>query len=387
MPPSKQSKSVVLRVKNAEAAGQLQALLDPALAELRQLGSEPILIAECPDKYNDAFNDDYWYAAQVGAASWEQSHFFEGGDYASHIKEGYHLRGQILGGAVAEPARLATGKPLSKARAILHRLKDGGWRALAVEALRDRYPILCLAWQYGQAWFCLSSAVEGEGYAWALTPNGGFAEFGMCGRLDHEIGNPCPIWFSSIDPGAVRFLTPEARQFFAPRPIDSKAHRQLCTVIATAVADAAAANASEIAFLSAGSRASVYEDSGNVYSGARLPLVVVDGYEMPMLNADGTAPQDYRASVYDHCRDQLLSLSPIARRLEEADWRTLFGQAFGTPLVKPQMLALFVAGGRALLVRENSVFTVTGSDLVFAGLCEYPSIRDHPPTPVMPKSL
>jgi hypothetical protein len=53
-------------------------LLEPAAAKLAQLEPEPVLVAQCPNKFNDVWFDDLWYAAQVGTAFWEAAHYIEG---------------------------------------------------------------------------------------------------------------------------------------------------------------------------------------------------------------------------------------------------------------------------------------------------------------------
>ena len=67
-----------MEFRDRKAEQRLLDLLQPAAAKLAQLGPEPVLVAQCPNKFNDAWYDDLWYAAQVGTAFWEAAHYIEG---------------------------------------------------------------------------------------------------------------------------------------------------------------------------------------------------------------------------------------------------------------------------------------------------------------------
>ena len=108
-------------------------LLDEVADGFADLEPGPILLAECPNKFNDVGHDDLWYAVQAGKEYWEQSHFFAyGSAYGSrsnvseHSSYSHTLDPQTLkdrGGAV-------NGDSITRLRTGLRHLQTNGWRSL-----------------------------------------------------------------------------------------------------------------------------------------------------------------------------------------------------------------------------------------------------------------
>jgi hypothetical protein len=150
-------------------------LLDEVAGGLADLEPGPILLAECPNKFNDAGQDDLWYAVQAGFEYWEQSHFFAyGSAYGSksNVSEyssySHTLDPQTLkdrGGAV-------TGDSITRLRTSLRHLQTTGWRSLIgnerIYSEDDSSDLggvtIALVIERGQRWLVLQH------------PNGGDAE-------------------------------------------------------------------------------------------------------------------------------------------------------------------------------------------------------------------
>ena len=368
------------RVKDAAAARDLRAILDPAIERLRAFNQSPALIAECPDKFNDALSDDYWQAVQLGQIYWEQSHFFKE-NYPAGVKEHAHYGAEFPKLTQAADGRTIVAHDIYAAWGILSDLQRLGWRQLADQALQGKTEILWLALDNGQPLLCKDSAVEGEGEVWLLRGDAGFTQFGICARIDQEIGNESPICFESINPYAFGLLTDAAKHHFMPSVIDEPAYLALTSLVSSTVNEVSAVTDVRIDFCSAGSRTSSHAFR---VAPEGMPLVSYGRYTGGIVGADGAVPAWRGSGPVVPPPEDVIRMSPALRRLEEADWRGLFGRAFGAPLVSPQVLALFVDRSGAVLVRENAVFRVSPSGLVFAGLCDYPYLGGGAPDVRMP---
>ena len=203
------------------ARAALLILVTAAVAELARLGPEPILIASAPDKFNDAYSDDYWFAVQIGERHWEQSQFF-GGDRAFATEKAHLV---VTKGSPDLGTSLIGNEDILAARKILARLQSAHWRDLVERAFEKR-PICALILQYGQAWLQLSDPM-GDLVCYLVTADDFVFFASEDDRVDRKVGAPNLIRPNTFAPAAERFLSAEVRRQFRPSVIDEQTARAL----------------------------------------------------------------------------------------------------------------------------------------------------------------
>ena len=370
------------RVLDRDAARRLKSLLAPAVAGLKRFDCSPALIAEYYNKYSDPLCHDCWYGVQLGMAVWEQSQFFGSERPKPYVTESQWFRPSPRVRSLDQPVPANVASDLLSARELLNGLHERDWRQAVVAALEGYDLVLCLMVTFGQPWLCRTSPIDGEGEAWIWNDDGEFAHFGICSRIDNELGPPCILYLQSINPDAFPLLNAEAKRHFAPEPADLKIYCRLSALIRSAASDVAAITGQPVTLCSAGSRGCQYDA---VTRSDRTAKLAWQGYTTKVV-VPGDTRRNYRTNAEEPYPEEVYRLSLVMGRLEDADWREMFGWAFGLPLVDPQVLALYVEGDRAFLVRDNTVLKVDQAGLIFAGLCDYPQIEPRIPYMRLPKT-
>ncbi len=358
----------IRQVQDEDAALELHRLIAAAADRMGSLGRSPWLLAEAPNKFNDATQDDLWYAVQIGGAYWEQSHFFEGYG-VPWFQEHSRLAGETTADQIAPGSSVIASDEIASARSVLRSLEKAGWRELAKRALEGYENLLCVAWQHGQLWLCRTEPVSGEGDAWIWVPGLGFQYFGMCCRLDEDVGHAVPIYFHKINRDCLDHLSGEARQYFLPAILDAVSHRELSSVVQAAAEEAAAVTDLPLVLASRGSPSSPWEGTRADWA----PRLFWNGKHLDIDRLEELAPRS-PSDPEERGRhaEEVYRLSAILERLEAADWRGLFGRCYGNPPVAGQVLALYVGTGYAILVRENTTFLVEDGRLECAGVGDFP---------------
>jgi hypothetical protein len=170
-------------IHDVQACARLRGLVDSAVIDLRQLGSEPVVVASCPFRFNDAHNDPDWRAVQVGTfATMKTEYFRRADDYEKQLASG------------PEAAR--------RAAAVLERLGEGGWRELFQQSFGRRMSheeVLAVVLQDGGAWLVACGSNTGENAAYTLEPAGRLTLRGRPisdrdhSRFDQRIGQMPPM--------------------------------------------------------------------------------------------------------------------------------------------------------------------------------------------------
>ena len=213
-----------IEFRDAEAERRLLGLLEPAAAKLAKLGPEPVLVAQCPNKFNDAWEDDLWFAAQVGEAYWERSHFIQ-----------HRPRPEIK-----ERGNSQYDKAVHAARNVLDELEAADWRHAAIACFGQQKgwqpgimvdvicngDVLCLALQYAQPWLCIASSNNNTKIACTWTDSG-LVHMASCERIDQFIGLRRPLCFSELRADFWDHLRPNCRTRLRPQVHDQGAAEQL----------------------------------------------------------------------------------------------------------------------------------------------------------------
>ncbi len=358
----------VRRVQDEGAALELQQLIAGAADRMGAFGRTPWLLAEAPNKFNDATQDDLWYAVQVGRTSWEQSHFFEGYGIP-WFQEHSVLAAETAADLIEPGASVTASDEIASARRVLRGLVKAGWRQLADRALEGYENLLCVAWQHGQLWLCRTHPASAEGDAWIWVPGLGFQYFGVCCRLDEDVGHAVPIYFHKINADCLNHLSDEAKQYFLPVVLDVQSYDELSSIVQAAAEEATAVTDLPLVLASRGSPSSLWEG----FRGDWAPRLYWNGHFLDIDRLEELAPRS-PSNPEERGRhvEEVYRLSAILERLEAADWRRLFGRCYGNPPVAGQVLALYVGPGYAILVRENTAFLVEDGQLECAGVGDFP---------------
>lgn len=343
-----------LNVRNSGAARDLVGLCRTALTELLGFGEAPILLAECPSKYNRTTFDDYWYAVQVGRSSWLRSHFFRGTSEPC-ATERTQFVGPSAGGPI--PDCLSASETITAARQVLKALQDNGWRELiesAFESNEGNGTLISLVHCFGQPWVYRSRPNCGGGDTWTWDEDGQFYHVANAtDRLDESVGRWYPLaTFNQIDACRFSVLTKQAKQYFAPSVKTRASHEMLASSLFDVVSEVRDITSELVIF-----RLTVpyFRYARFVWKEAEFEARV------------SSAP----AAVGEKLPAEVILLDRVLRELQKTDWRNLFGAAYGCPLAPDQALELFVTRDDALLLRGNSAFRIAEGTLTFAGLCDW----------------
>jgi hypothetical protein len=339
----------LLTAQNSVAEGRLIPLLDNAIAQLSALKADVALVAECPDKFNDAYEDDYWRAVQVDEAVWEQSHFFK---YKSPPE-------------VHERTHEPSGEKLAVARKVLKELESAGWRdeALACSG-RQGGLLLCLALFHGQPLLCRTSPIDGEGSVWTWSAGSGLQHIASCERIDHRIGDPNPIGLNLLRPGIWRFLTQAAQIYFSPTVRDRQTYTKLCVLLSEVCERARKLTMERVILVSPTTRLFPGAEQTGGRGFVSTETYGSDSQAVAPLPNTHVTPFDMRPLP-----PILQELDRLLAELENAGWRQLFSTALSN-LRPGELLALWVEADLQLLIWEQSLFELKNNSLQFLGLTD-----------------
>lgn len=171
-------------IRDAETGETLLALLHCAVADLRALGDDPVIVAFCPARFNGVSNDVDWRAIRVGAFVSERQ------DYSERTE--------------AHDNRLREGPQSARAaNLVLDRLETAGWRGLCQEAFDRDYvspeEVIALVIQDDEAWLVLCNSYTGESAAYL--PAKGLIQIGSCDGatpFDRRLGEDTPFTLRRI---------------------------------------------------------------------------------------------------------------------------------------------------------------------------------------------
>jgi hypothetical protein len=331
------------------AERRLIPLLDNAIAQLSTLSADVALVAECPDRFNDAHQDDYWRAAQVDEALWEQSHFFK-------YKSPPEFR---------ERTHELAGEKLAVARKVLKELEAAGWRDDAL-ACTGRWggKLLCLSLFHGQPLLCRTSPIDGEGSAWTWSTGSNLHHIASCERIDHSIGDPNPIGLNVFRPGIWQFLTPAAQSHFKPTVRDCESYVKLCTLLSETCERARHLTKEKVILVSPATRQFPGDERTGGQGFVSTETQGRDSRAVAPLPGTHLTPFDMRPLP-----PILQELDRLLAVLENAGWRQLFSTAL-CHLRSGELLALLIEADMPLLIWEQSVFELKNNSLEFRGLTD-----------------
>lgn len=345
--------------------------LTKVAANLTETGIEPLFLGECPNKFNDANHDDLWYAVQAGTAYWEQSHFFE---YSSGplVREYTSYPTQLDVETIKQSGSTIVSDQISYLREKLRLLQKEGWRDLC-----GCENLSALVIERGQPWFVLETpnGSDGDVYSW---DKDGMFRMGGVSRIDQNVGKESILIFKTIDGGNVRRLGAGAKAYFEPHMHNKKSGEKLAKLLWDVTLRIRELSNRPFALRSIYSRQNSSDNS--VYQRPQ-------SYSSDLRRNEGELrkPTDGKWPMYRGRPDEeLTEYTDIAKmfhtclgELEDADWRSLFGDAFGETVEMGQHLSLFADANLSVLMRDNVAFEVTPLKLARFGVFNYPDLGLH----------
>lgn len=367
-----------LSIKNHKAATDLLRLLDGAAERIETVGPEPNFVGECPNKFNDAWYDDLWFAVQAGETYWEQSQFFEGRS-GPLVKE--HATFSTDGDEEAVRAEWATvtSGRIAALRGLLRDLQTSGWRELTERAFTEKRELLGLMIEHGQRWLALETpnVDDCEIFAWDAK---GMFHVGTTSRIDQAIGQPYLLTFEDIVQENLSRLGQRARAYFRPFVKDNESALRLTELLREVVRIVRAATDRPVAMRSRDSLHPAYSPPES------FSEVLRQGEGQLRKPTDGKWPPyclPYTHEPKGEFSDEAKAFHTALGQLEDEGWRDLYGQAFGETLHRGQALALFVDPDAAVLMRENAAFRVDENGLDPLGAFPYPDCRKPEDAPAL----
>jgi hypothetical protein len=355
-------------------------LLDEVADGLADLEPGPILLAECPNKFNDAGEDDLWYAVQAGFDYWEQSHFFMY-ETKSTVREHSSFSHTLDPQTLKDRGATVNGDCIARLRSSLRHLQTKGWRRLVGnEPLSDSYDgpdysgLIALVIERGQRWLVLErpNITDAEIFAW---DGDGFFLVGGSDRVDQSIGNRPILSFGKVEEIDVPRLGPEAQAYFLPKVRDRVASSKLAGLLWQAVTAIRELTVEPFGLLSKGSPRSHGSDNHlwrqpEAFSSHLRPREGEFRRETagvwPKYFARLTAEPEEMSDVAKAMHAQL-------GLLEDSDWRGIFASTCGENPSDPCQLGLIADREIAVLVRDNAAFEVLPDALVPLGAFDYAS--------------
>lgn len=335
-----------IEFRDRAAERRLLDLLEPAAQKLAQLGPEAVLVAQCPNKFNDAWYDDFWFAAQVGTAFWEAAHYIEDRP-APEINESGNEQGS---------------KAVRAAREVLDALEAGRWREAAIACFGKKKgwqlsatvdvvfdgDVLCLALQYGQPWLCVVSSNGSTEIACTWTKSG-LVHMARCERIDQYIGRTAPLRFRELRSDFSRHLRPDARTRLLPQIRHTEAAARLSKLLRESFprmdGDTAQAERSDWLLTFAHDSYAFVDDTGWQYISLSKPS--------QSSSEDGSPRKSHLIAAVGH--------------MEQGGWRQLFSQALGQASVS--QLGLVHHKGELLLTWDLTAFGFMSGELRPVALC------------------
>lgn len=389
-------------------------LLDEVADGLANLEPGPILLAECPNKFNDAGQDDLWYAVQVGFEYWEQSHFFEY-ETKPFVREHSTFCHTLDPQALKDRGGAVTGDSIAQLRTSLRHLETNSWRslignerkygyddppvhngliALVVEgwrSLTDRERmygnddisdlggvIVALVIERGQRWLVLQHPNGGDAEIFAWDDDGFFHIGGMLyesARVDERIGDRPILSFDWVEKEYVPRLGLEAQAFFSPTVRDKAAGSELAGLLWLALSAIREMTVEPFGLLSQGSPRSCGVNERRWHPAAAFsPLLRPREGEFRRKN-DGVWPKYVAESGAEpeEMSDFAKAMQVQLGMLEGARWREIFASACGENPSELGQLGLIADTETAVLVRGNAAFEVTPDALLPLGAFDYAS--------------
>ncbi|MFK7876616.1 MAG: hypothetical protein AB8B71_12690 [Paracoccaceae bacterium] len=350
---------------------KLMECLALAVGNLADIGVEPVFLGECPNKFNDAIQDDLWFAVQAGTAYWEQSHFFEHSS-EPFVRERASYPVDCDVEAIKQSGPTVTSDLIAHLREKLRSLQKQDWRALC-----NWDGLAALVIERNQPWLVLEhpNGLDGEVYSWN---EAGMFNVGTVERIDQRVGKNRVLIFKTIDPANVAQLGDVVRRYLEPQLQDAESAMTLAGLLREAVDLLREATDKPFAMCSRNSRDNASSDLGflNPVSYCADLRHKEGEFRVPR---DGKWPMfqpNFRVEATEYS-DLAKLFHTCLKKLEDSCWRDLFGQAFDETLEPGQHLALYADAGVAVLMRDNAAFEITHSELKPLGVFDYPNIWDH----------
>ena len=361
-------------------------LLDEVAGGLADLEPGPILLAECPNKFNDAGQDDLWYAVQVGFEYWEQSHFFEY-ETKPFVREHSTFCHTLDPQALKDRGGAVTGDSIAQLRTSLRHLETNSWRRLLgnERMYGNDDPsdlggvIIALVIERGQRWLVLQHPNGGDAKIFAWDDDGFFHIGGMfygSVRVDERIGDRPILSFDWVEKEYIPRLGPEAQAFFSPIVRDKAAGLGLAGLLWQAVSAIREMTVKPFGLLSEKSPRSHESNRRRYYwpPEALSPFLRPREGEFRRKN-DGVWPK-YVAEAGaepEEMSDFAKAMQVQLGLLEDARWRGIFATACGENPYDLGQLGLIADSETAVLVRGNAAFEVTPDALLPLGAFDYAS--------------
>lgn len=317
------------------------ALLIEHAQRLRKLGPQPLAVTCANDKFNDAFDDDFWCAVQVGGSYWEQSQFFhtasrEQSIIALNADTGGHQIGSSLYGVAA----------ITEGRKILASLEKRQWRQVGKDSIARNpgvagiFPwdnIYALIIQHDQVWLWIGAPMNDKNILYACHPSGLIFVGLDTHRMDEIFGALDLLYPEPFQQAALPFLTPKAQAYFRPRVVDEGASAEFAHFVHDALTQLRHLTTEPIHFW-----LDPWQISGNPYFSV--------GSEKYSKNDIVGAPEP------------VPSIAKIIDSLDHTRLRTLFEQATSLDTSEDSRRGLAVNGtsGIAFALRDQSVTIAFG---------------------------
>ena len=346
-------------MRRFHAERDLIDLLDKTADRLATLGVEPVFIGECPNKFNDAFEDDLWFAVQAGEDYWEQSQFFHQ-DSGIHANERSSYRAD-RDTAENSPTDIAATR-ITFLREILKCLQESGWRELIGHG-----GLIALVIERGQRWLVLEYPNIDDAAIFSWDAEGIFAA-GTMERIDQTIGQDKLLTFHTVEFADLDRLRGTARRQFMPELQDKEAETRFWQVLSSALNSILGEAKQLFALVSRNSRGPVH--GRQIPSMASVVSIELEGQDGDLVHRrDDTWPKFRPKAGGDPIEysDLAKAMHGALGGFEKADWRGLFGSAFGEVLERGDQLAIIANQDIAFLIRGNAVFEISPAGLVYEG--------------------
>ena len=346
---------------------RLRKILDQAVNELKGLDEEPLFIAQCPHKFNDACYDDLWYGVQIGRSSWTQSHFFEEitnpliREYISSSedtsKEEIKLKGS-----------LHINEKILEARKILKKLQEAEWYDSFKKYFPDCGDLLGLRVQRGQGFLCESTPNCSEGYMWIWNDEA-FLNVSICNdRFDQYMQESCDgPKINKINIPALKHLTIEARKYFIPVVSETEKYDLLTENLIQAAHSLRKITQKPIAIRSSSS------DRPSGYANWRYDHnFAVLWFRNLKVNIQKNGRLQWQNKKYDEQAfgDEIERIAAVALELEKLNWRELYTITFNAKLNNLEHLSFYIDKKKAILICRHAVYSIETDGLKFLGICD-----------------
>jgi hypothetical protein len=348
----------------ADAQRLLEYLLGNAAHRLSSL-EEPVVVAACPNKFDDTGLYPEWHGVQIGHAVWD------------------HLDYRREGGAVFDTSR--NPQELLIAQDVLRWLQEAEWRPLVERAfgLKLFDEVFAIIKQHGAFWFVISASNDGTHIVFLLQPSGELERVGAPARLDQRLGRVRPLLLQWIDPDTWPRLHAAVPAFpadgFSPAEDDRGrvAQTQLVGHLQYAFSKLAELPGSFRYVASAGydpdgslgdyRYRQEYKSRGPLFSSS-WRAIAGEGFHLAW---PGWGNPDFYARNIAKYGASAESLDSVLNALESARWRNLFAVAI-MPISQMDPLALLARGSEHwLIAAETTVFALTQKNsLDLVGACD-----------------